>query len=180
MTPRTSRPLFLERGFSMIEVMIAILVLSLGVLGVLGLIIKSLQFSSSSNYRTLAAQQAHAMAEVLRANPSMLASFSGLPVGGATPVTSCMQTAGCTSAQWTTTAFGHWKSQLAGMLPRGDGFVCRDSVADNLAVNAVAPAAANSWLCDGTGPFVVKVCWNESRAAIGAFAGGAMCSWTTL
>jgi len=170
-----------QGGVTIIEVMIAILMLAMGLLGVLGLVTRSMQFSSSANYRTIAAQQSYAMAEILRSNPSMLDQFRDLPAAGAVPVASCFQNAGCTTtANWTSTAYGQWRLQLAAILPSGSGYVCRDSVADNLAANADAPSTDADWMCDNAGSYVVKVCWNESRAAIGAFAGGAMCVWTTL
>ena len=169
----------LQGGFSMIEVLISILILSMGVLGVLGLVIKSMQFSSSANYRSVAAQQAYSIAEMLRANPSMLNAFRGLPATSPAMNNNCLLAAGCSSGDWNTTAYSHWKRQLAATLPNGDGYICQDSTNDGLAENATAPSAAD-WMCDGTGPFVIKVCWNESRAAIGAFAGGALCVWTTL
>lgn len=170
-----------QEGVSIIEVMLAVLMLAMGLLGVLGLVVRSMQFSSSANYRTIAAQQSYAMAEILRSNPSMLDQFRELPAAGATPIAGCFENAGCaTTSDWTSTAYGQWRLQLAATLPAGSGYVCRDSTADNLAENANAPSTDATWMCDNAGSYVVKVCWNESRAAIGAFAGGAMCVWTTL
>jgi type IV pilus assembly protein PilV len=168
-------------GFSMIEVMISIVVLSLGLLGVLGIVVKSLQVSSSSEYRAVAAQQSGVMAEALRANPSMLASFVS-PTSGAMPVADCAKTAGCSTSDWSTSEFGLWQKQLGDSLPGGRGYVCRDGASDSFA--SAAPGASGSdaaaWSCNGSGPFVVKVCWNESRVAIGGFSGGDMCIWTTI
>lgn len=52
-----------QSGVSMLEVLIAILILSLGLLGMLGVLLNSIKLTSSSNYRSIAAEQANAMAD---------------------------------------------------------------------------------------------------------------------
>ena len=46
-----------QHGVTMLEVLIAIVVLSFGMLGLLGLLTNGLKMTSSSQYRTIAAQQ---------------------------------------------------------------------------------------------------------------------------
>ena len=67
----------------MVEVLVTILVVSLGLFGILAVVINSLKLSSSSTYRTIAAQQANALAEVIRANPPTLAYDSAVAATGA-------------------------------------------------------------------------------------------------
>lgn len=147
-----------QRGVTLLEVLIAILILSFGMLGMLGLIINSLKLTSSSNYRTIAAQQAYSMADTLRANVLILAKFqtpSGPTVGN------CLNSVGCTQDQMYVTDFSMWTARLAAMLPSGSGTVCSDATPND--------GVPGNWQCDAvaanpTGPFVVKVCWIEGQA----------------
>lgn len=146
-----------QSGVSLLEVLIAILILSFGLLGMLGLIINSLKLTSSSNYRTIAAQQAYSMADTLRSNVLILAKFQS-PSGAA--VANCLKSAGCTQDQMYVTDFSMWTARLAAMLPAGSGTVCSDATPND--------GDPGNWRCDAaalnpTGPFVVKVCWIEGQ-----------------
>jgi type IV pilus assembly protein PilV len=57
-----------QRGFSMVEVLVAIVITSLGMLGVAGLQAMSLRASSGALYRAQAALYANDMADRMRAN----------------------------------------------------------------------------------------------------------------
>lgn len=147
-----------QSGVSLLEVLIAILILSFGMLGMLGLIINSLKLTSSSNYRTIAAQQAYSMADTLRSNVLILAKFQS-PSGAA--VANCLEAAGCTQDQMYVTDFSMWTTRLAAMLPAGSGTVCSDATPSD--------GDPGNWQCDAvalnpTGPFVVKVCWIEGQS----------------
>src|SRR5215510_11075504 len=63
-----SSPRSLQRGLSMIEVLVAIVIISLGLLGMAGLQASGLRTSQSAFYRAQAAQFANDMAERMRAN----------------------------------------------------------------------------------------------------------------
>lgn len=155
----------------MIEVLVALLVLSFGMFGMMGVLVNSLKLSSSSNYRTIAAQQAYTITESLRTNPSMLASFAA---PGTTVTAGCMATGGCTTTQLVNTQFGLWGQILATALPNGSGTICHDSAAATH--NPIAGAPTN-WNCDGAGPFVIKICWDESRIPT---SNSLQCTWTNV
>jgi type IV pilus assembly protein PilV len=179
-------------GFTMIEVMVALLILAVGLFGMLGITANSLKFTTSANYRTIAAQQAYAMAEALRANPSTL----GVAVAGDTAFVSttpastpdCVKAAGCGRSAFINNAVYMWQQAVRSNLPSGAGTVCRDSAAASNPPNTAG--AAINWNCSGDGQYVVKVCWNESRVAIsgataaaaGYSGGGAnlLCTWTAI
>jgi type IV pilus assembly protein PilV len=192
----TTRPS--EKGFSLIEVLVSLLVLSVGLFGMLAIIITSMQMNSSSVYRTIAAEQAYAMAEVLRANPTTLwtvdtsvaSAFSSATPGVAT---TCLQSSLSGCGRGTSGANGFvqmsvamWQTQLASLLPAGAGTVCQDSTPND--------GTPTNWLCDGASgtsnnaPYVVKVCWNESRIIASSSvtgsstsgSGGALCTYTNL
>lgn len=150
-----------QHGVTLLETLIAILVLSFGMLGMLGVIINSLKLTTSSNYRTIAAQQAYSMADLLRGTPALLAENSGQGYSGLSytdPESNCLKTAGCDKAKLMKTQLYIWQEGLKASLPSGSGIICRDTSADN--------ANGTDWKCTNTGPYVVKVCWDETRVAI--------------
>jgi type IV pilus assembly protein PilV len=178
-----------EGGFTLIEVLIAVLVLSIGIFSILAIIINSLRLNSSSVFRTVAAQQAAAIAEVLRANPTTVgtmnaASGVAFAAPGTTAVTpSCLTATGCARNAFVKTSIAMWQLQLAVVLPQGNGTVCQDST----------PSDGNptGWLCDGAAnaPYVVKICWDESRISASSSvagsggtpsSGGVLCTNTTI
>lgn len=59
-----------QRGFSLIEVMVAVVIFSVGVLGIALLQIKGAQFSKQAGIRTVAVLQARSLADAMRANPA--------------------------------------------------------------------------------------------------------------
>lgn len=148
-----------QSGVSLLEVLIAILILSFGLLGMLGLIINSLKLTSSSNYRTIAVQQAYSMADTVRTNGPLLAKYQN---AAASMKTNCLTATGCTLDEMYATELALWSDRLAAMLPAGRGTVCSDATPGD-----GDPSDAN-WKCDAltaspTGLFVVKVCWIEGQ-----------------
>ncbi len=57
-----------QRGFTMIEVLVAVLILAIGLLGVAGVQLLSMQQTSNSNMRSVATIYAQDVAERVRAN----------------------------------------------------------------------------------------------------------------
>ena len=185
-------------GFSLIEVLIALLIFALGMLGTLAMLLGGMKLTSSSTSRTIASEAAMSMAETLRANPGTVGSSSPATVttfSDPTPAvsTTCMDTAGCDRNAYVNHAVQAWRNNLAASLPGGTGVVCRDS--DPVAHDAkIRPTVAPPWDCDDTGQYIVKVCWNESRVAAstvsaaakaavnaqGSAEGGVICTWTQI
>jgi type IV pilus assembly protein PilV len=179
-------------GFTMIEVMVALLILSIGLFGMLSLTANSLKFTTSANYRTIAAQQAYAMAETLRANPAALgiATTGDIAFGSTTPASTpnCVKAAGCGRSAFINNTVYMWQQAVQANLPRGAGAVCRDNAAASNPPNTAG--ATINWNCSGDGQYVVKVCWNESRvevsgttAAGAGYSGGGsnlLCTWTAI
>src|SRR5882672_7296464 len=102
-----------SRGFSMVEAMVALLVLSVGMLGIAGLYVTSLRASGSALLRTQAINLAADMADRIRANPTAGVAYAGAAgdngcVGGAVD---------CTPAALAADDLFRWQAQLATALP---------------------------------------------------------------
>ncbi len=142
----------------MLEVLIAIVVFSFGMLGMLGLVLNSLKMTSTSNFRSVAAEQLAAMADALNANPVMISDYlTAAEATTLTPTAACFTTTGCTAAELAATEYKLWLDRVADLLPSGAARLCRDS----------SPSDGDSadWACDNAGRPVVKICWNESRVS---------------
>ncbi len=72
-----------QRGFMLVEALVAILVFSLGILGVVGMQARSVQMMTDATFRTQAAQHASELiAEMWTVDPSALAAlFASNPAG---------------------------------------------------------------------------------------------------
>lgn len=137
-----------ERGFSLLEVMIALLVLSIGLLGLAGLQTFSLKYNHQSYERTQATMMINEMIDRMRANPTAVLSgtFDSVPqtnsYSGYASFGSCPTT--CTAPELANYDIYTWKKRIqdAGMLAAGEGGI------------SVDPA---------TGLFTLTVQWKEDE-----------------
>lgn len=115
-----------QQGLSLLEVLVAIVILSLGLLGMAGLQAAGLRTSQGSFYRAQAAQYADDMAERMRANLGEAQGYS-LALSDTTATTNSV----CNST--TRVCYrdrAEWLARLQS-LPAGDGSIAVD-VANNL------------------------------------------------
>lgn len=102
-----------NRGFSMVEVLVALVVLSVGMLGIAALYVSSLRASGSALLRTHAVNLAADMADRIRSNPN-----AGLAYAGAAADNSCVAGAvDCTPALLAADDIFRWRAQIAVALP---------------------------------------------------------------
>ncbi len=66
-----------SRGFTLIEVLIALIIMSVGMLGIAGLYVHSMQAGRTSLFRHNAVILAGDVADRIRANPRALAAYAG-------------------------------------------------------------------------------------------------------
>lgn len=151
-----------QEGATMLEVLIAIVVFSFGMLGMLGLVLSSLKMTSTSSYRSVASEQLAAMADALNANPVMISDYLSAASSPAAKA-SCFAAAGCTTAELAATEYKLWLDRVAKLLPSGAARLCRDSTPSD--------GDSTNWACDGAGRPVVKICWSESRVSTESGAG---------
>lgn len=143
-------------GFTMIEVLIALIVLSVGLLGLAGLQSAGLRFNQSAAMRSQATQLAYDMADRMRSN--VVASDAGDYLGAAGLTASCHTTTGCTPAEMAADDLAQWNQAIQRYLPGGAGLICRDAT-PNDGTGPGAPA------CDGnaTSPLSIKLWWDDDR-----------------
>ncbi len=146
-----------RRGSTMIEVLIAIVILAFGMMGMLGLFINSLKIGSGSVYRSVAMQQAYMMADIIRTNYVNLPNYFS-PT--ATYTASCFNSTGCNNTTAPNAEYKVWQTQLSTLLPAGQGLVCRDPTPYNSLTSISSSSCTTS---SSTAPLIVKVCWDESR-----------------
>ena len=131
-------------GFTMLEILIAIVILSIGLLGLAGLHAAGLKNTQNANYRTVAMFQAYDMADRMRSNAEGL--YNGAYDNITTSIPSdpgCIST-GCTYSQLGDYDQRVWNQNNAAWLPSGRGTV----------------------KVSGTNPneeYVITVMWDEYR-----------------
>lgn len=107
----------------MVEVMVALVVLTIGLLGIAALLLKSLQSGRTATYRTQAVNLAADMADRIRMNRTALDNYGTLFTEAEAPVGACDTTGGCTGAQMASNDLFRWKEAIAERLPNGVGQV---------------------------------------------------------
>lgn len=103
-------------GFTLIEVLVALVVMTVGMLGVAVLYVEGLRLNRTSIYRTTAVAMAADMAERIRANREAGASYVGVGPG---QDGGCATDPGCTPAQLADDDWWRWNNQLRAYLPTG-------------------------------------------------------------
>jgi type IV pilus assembly protein PilV len=168
-------------GFTLLEVLIAIVVVAFGLLGLAGLQVFALKNNQSASMRIAATALSNDIIDRMKAN------FLGV-VGGNynrpstadynSPVASC-NAAGCTPSELAQNDLREWQAQVAATLPGGVGIVCIDSTPSDPPPAATPTPAAPA--CDNTGIalYTVKIWWEDDRSRATA-AGTRKYLWTAF
>jgi type IV pilus assembly protein PilV len=119
----------LQRGLSLLEGLISILIFSFGLLGLVGLQAASIRNSADANYRADATFLANQMIGQMWADRGALASYAHGGAAGSAPCTS-----GALSANANVTA---WTSRIAQFLPGASASVQQIAIAGNAATVTV-------------------------------------------
>jgi type IV pilus assembly protein PilV len=115
-------------GFSLIEVLVALIILSVGLLGIAGLQATSKRTSYEALQRTTATMLARDISERMRTNPDQLASYNGtVDTTTITPPSDCLydavsnSTPDCTPAQLATYDLYEWQQAILGASEKQTG-----------------------------------------------------------
>jgi type IV pilus assembly protein PilV len=100
------RPAVQAHGFTLVETLIALLVLAIGLLGVAALHVQMLQFARSAQHRRQAVSIAADLAERIRANRSPANAYAGNGAGARAIAD-----------------LAEWHALVAAQLPQGEGAV---------------------------------------------------------
>ena len=167
--PSHPQPAPMQRGFTMLEVLIAILVIAIGTLGMAGLQLIALKNTQGSHYRSIAVQLANDIAERMRGNMNgVLANGynrTSVTIDYSTPKPNCTTTTGCPFSDMAINDAYEWQQLIAAQLPQGEGIVCIDSLP-----NDGTTAALHG--CDNISPtdpnerplHAIKIWWLDDRS----------------
>lgn len=118
-------------GFSLIETLIALVIVSVGLLGIAALQTLALRNTQAANIASQATIAAHDIIERMRANPAGIAS-KHYDMPNLVVHENCYTTVGCTPAELAEHDAYEWASTLATdsipkKIPQGSAIVCIDS-----------------------------------------------------
>lgn len=136
-------------GFSLLEVLISLVILSVGLLGIAAMISTTLKANGSAYMRTQATGLAYNIIDRMRAN--MTATNNGqydisMPGSASTASDpSACTTSTCDSTQLAAYDLDQWEYDAARLLPQGRGSITTNSTS-------------------GVSVVTIRVLWNDSRA----------------
>ena len=102
-------------GFTLIEVLVALLVLAVGLLGVAALQFRGIQYSQGALMRSMASTLASDITEKIRANKTNAAQYVGTWTVGTSAPTGCNPV----TAASATNDLACWRAQVFSALPPG-------------------------------------------------------------
>jgi type IV pilus assembly protein PilV len=130
-----------HRGFTLVEVLVALVVMSVGMLGIAALYLEGLRAGRTALYRTTAITLAADMADRIRANPNAGLAYEGTGPGADGD---CVNgPVDCTEAELAADDWLDWSTRLEAQLPEGSS--------GEVAIDAAAPAAT----------YTITVAWPE-------------------
>jgi len=117
-------------GFSLVEVLVALLILSIGLLGLAALQTTSLKYNTGSYFRTQATYFVYDIVDRMRANSAEVTSGGGYDVPDASAASTAVSnynsckssgcacnTASCTSSNLASYDLGSWYDRMKNVLP---------------------------------------------------------------
>lgn len=111
-----------QRGVTMVEALVALVVLSIGLLGIAGLFVESLRSSRTALLRTHAVNLAGDIADRIRANADARDAYDTARYGGAPALHACAPTAAlpganCSVAELAEDDLARWRAAVLDALP---------------------------------------------------------------
>lgn len=165
-------------GFSLVEVLVSIAVLSVGLLGSIGMLLTAVRTGKEAATFAAAVNLARDLSEKVRMNPGvaarndaantyLVASWTADAGTGAAPGGCAAAGAACDPESLAAWDMSEWKGRVAKALPGARLSVCFDDKPWN------ASAGEYAWPCSGSGRnVVVKLGWVPHADAADAKHGG--------
>lgn len=161
-------------GFSLIEVLIALFVLAIGVIGATSLQASALQTAQDSRNQTAALQLATEMAQHLRALEQS-GSTAGADVVNfkldfpsssllSAPAPDCYQNA-CAAAEFHAHYLSEWLFRLAQELPEARVKICQDAAPWSASQGSLAWQCTPAFSTGMSAPLVIKIGWRARQRA---------------
>lgn len=116
-----------QRGFTLVETMVALLILSVGMIGIAALYGQALSASSTSIYRSQAINLAADIADRIRSNRTALLAYEGAPNDHGCDAPTRRGGGDCTAAEMAAHDLQVWQTLTAAKLPGGQGSVAVDA-----------------------------------------------------
>jgi len=113
-----------QTGFSLVEVLITLVIMSVGMLGIAGLYVQGMQAGRTSMFRHHAVTLAGDVADRIRANPTAAAAYTDADGANNNCVLGGID---CIPAEMAANDIFQWKAQAAEMLPGGDVTIVLDN-----------------------------------------------------
>ena len=146
-----------HRGFSLIELLVAVVVMSIGVMGVAALQAVSLQQNRSALFRADSSQLANDLLDRIRANPT--GTYAPIAIGANPASATNCYTQTCSVAQMATFDISSWKCQLNSTDTDGTTF----GICTTLGITSSLPGGAGSVTLVAPSTYEVTVQWTDDR-----------------
>jgi type IV pilus assembly protein PilV len=160
-----------QHGFSLIEVLVSVIVLSFGLLGMVGLQAASLQANREARLQSTAVRLGEEMGELMRsnkitsiqnteaANPYLISSMTATSPGCGYPTSA----AGCVTAEETAQRdVFEWLERVDSELPGARVVICQDATPQDT-------GGLPQWTCSNSGGvMVIKIGWTRANTLKGA------------
>ncbi len=158
----------LDGGFTLLEVLVATVVLSVGLLSLAGLQVIGLRTGHSSYLRTQATIQSYDIIDRMRANEFGVTNGDynqpTQPGSAGTEDTNCETVNGCSTASMAAHDLFRWNQAIVDVLPGGVGIVCVDSTPED--GDLTDPACDNvGGGNSATATYAIKIWWTDDKAA---------------
>jgi type IV pilus assembly protein PilV len=169
---KSSRPLPYSRGFSLVEIMVAVLVISIGLLGIAKMEALALSSTGNARLRALASLEAASLASAIRANRTFWASSATVGNDLNVTITAAAITAStnallqaaancalgganapCSSVQMAAYDLQNWATALNQLIKSDYAFI-----------DCTLPAASNPVTC------TIQINWSENEVSANTLA----------
>lgn len=159
---------YCSRGFTLLEVLVALIVMSVGLLSLAGMQVIGLRTNHSAYMRTQATIQSYDIIDRMRANiagvkggrydKSTVADSAGVQH------TACKTTSGCSVQQMAEHDLFEWNQAIADVLPNGVGLVCVDNTPED-GTPGTPTCSGPAFAKPEMEMYAIKIWWTDDQSA---------------